>query len=176
MIHDNIWANEMIKVYRNKLANQWLDAITLDCPTWDDHPMFQIDLHATGLKYVGKPGGSLYYSTSFARTSSTRKTLRLPPENCFLNSKSGLNLAMASIHLTPPLVIAAGAVWPPLCAGLVALRFVARTVTRAPLRIDDWLVLPALVSLNHFLLLVTTISLKRCTGIGDRDLCCNSAR
>lgn len=53
---------------------------------------------------------------------------------------------MASIELTTGLVIAAGAVWPPVCAGLVTLRFVARKVQRAPLQIDDWLVLPALVS------------------------------
>ncbi|KAL8962056.1 MAG: hypothetical protein Q9193_001488 [Seirophora villosa] len=51
---------------------------------------------------------------------------------------------MASIELNTGLVIAAGAVWPPVCAGLVTLRFVARKVQRAPLQIDDWLVLPAL--------------------------------
>ncbi|KAL9131626.1 MAG: hypothetical protein Q9217_000514 [Psora testacea] len=39
----------------------------------------------------------------------------------------------------------AGAVWPPVCVAIVTLRFVARRMQRTPLRIDDWLVLPALV-------------------------------
>lgn len=53
---------------------------------------------------------------------------------------------MASIRLTPPLVIAAGAIWPPVCVAVVTLRFVARRMQNAPLKADDWLVLPALVS------------------------------
>ena len=53
---------------------------------------------------------------------------------------------MAPIHITPPLLIAAGAIWPPVCATVVALRFIARRVQNVQLGIDDWLVLPALVS------------------------------
>ena len=53
---------------------------------------------------------------------------------------------MAPIHITPPLLIAAGAIWPPVCATVVALRFIARRVQSVQLGIDDWLVLPALVS------------------------------
>lgn len=53
---------------------------------------------------------------------------------------------MAAIHIKPPLVIAAGAIWPPVCTTIVLLRFIARRAQKAQLGIDDWLVLPALVS------------------------------
>lgn len=46
---------------------------------------------------------------------------------------------------SPALVIAAGAVWPPLCAVAVALRFYTRRVQGASLMIDDWLTIPALI-------------------------------
>lgn len=53
---------------------------------------------------------------------------------------------MAPIHIKPPLLIAAGTIWPPVCATIVVMRFIARRGQRAQLGIDDWLVLPALVS------------------------------
>ena len=52
---------------------------------------------------------------------------------------------MASIHVRAPLVLAAGAVLPPVCTGLVALRFYARRIQNANYGIDDWLTLPVLV-------------------------------
>ena len=61
---------------------------------------------------------------------------------------------MAPIHITPPLLIAAGAIWPPVCATVVALRFLARRVQSVQIGIDDWLILPALVS-NTFHILGT---------------------
>ena len=54
---------------------------------------------------------------------------------------------MSFVHLSPPWLIAAGAVWPFLCSVAVAMRFVARRVKRSPIKADDCLVLPALVSL-----------------------------
>ena len=52
---------------------------------------------------------------------------------------------MASIHISPPVMIAAGVIWPPVCAAVVALRFTTRKAQRLNLGVDDWLVLPALV-------------------------------
>ena len=53
---------------------------------------------------------------------------------------------MADIHIHAPLCIAAGAIFPPVCATLVALRFYARRAQGVGFGYDDWLVLPALVS------------------------------
>ena len=52
---------------------------------------------------------------------------------------------MASERLTAPLVITAGAIWPPVCATVVALRFYTRKTQTARLGFDDWLTIPALV-------------------------------
>ena len=52
---------------------------------------------------------------------------------------------MASERLTAPLVITAGAIWPPVCATVVALRFYTRRAQTAQLGPDDWLTIPALV-------------------------------
>lgn len=51
----------------------------------------------------------------------------------------------AVVAPSPSNVIAAGAVWPPLCAFIVALRFYTRRVQGARLLLDDWLTIPALV-------------------------------
>ena len=58
---------------------------------------------------------------------------------------SGQIREMASEQLTAPLVITAGAIWPPVCATVVALRFYTRRVQTAQLGSDDWLTIPALV-------------------------------
>lgn len=52
---------------------------------------------------------------------------------------------MAQIHIRAPLCIAAGAVLPPVCCGLVAMRFYARRQQNHRYQADDWLTLPALV-------------------------------
>ncbi len=52
---------------------------------------------------------------------------------------------MASERLTAPLVITAAAIWPPVCATIVALRFYTRKKQAAELGPDDWLTVPALV-------------------------------
>ncbi|KAF2237741.1 hypothetical protein EV356DRAFT_529673 [Viridothelium virens] len=52
---------------------------------------------------------------------------------------------MADIRVNPPLIIAAGAVWPVVCAGVVSLRFLTRKMQGAKLNVDDWLTLPALL-------------------------------
>ena len=52
---------------------------------------------------------------------------------------------MASERLTAPLVITAGAIWPPVCVTVVALRFYTRKTQTAKLGYDDWLTIPALV-------------------------------
>ena len=44
-------------------------------------------------------------------------------------------------------MIAAGVIWPPVCAAAVALRFTTRKAQRLNLGVDDWLVLPALVQI-----------------------------
>lgn len=51
----------------------------------------------------------------------------------------------AVVAPSPGATIAAGAVWPPLCAAAVALRFYARRVQGERLLLDDWLTIPALV-------------------------------
>lgn len=52
---------------------------------------------------------------------------------------------MAEIHIYAPLCIAAGALFPPICIGLVALRLVARKRGSLPIGLDDWLTVPACV-------------------------------
>lgn len=52
---------------------------------------------------------------------------------------------MASERLTAPLIITAGAIWPPVCVSVVALRFYTRKTQNAMLGSDDWLTIPALV-------------------------------
>lgn len=52
---------------------------------------------------------------------------------------------MASERLTAPLVITAGAIWPPVCVTVLALRFYTRKTQTAKLGFDDWLTIPALV-------------------------------
>lgn len=54
---------------------------------------------------------------------------------------------MASERLTAPLVISAGAILPPVCAAVVALRFYTRKTQTATLGSDDWLTIPALILL-----------------------------
>jgi len=54
---------------------------------------------------------------------------------------------MATIHIYAPLCIAAGAIFPPVCATLVALRFHSRKMQKAPLGWDDWLTIPPLLLL-----------------------------
>jgi hypothetical protein len=46
----------------------------------------------------------------------------------------------------PAYVLTAGALFPPLCIIAVALRFYTRRVQKLELRLDDWLLLPSLVS------------------------------
>ena len=53
---------------------------------------------------------------------------------------------MAHSKYTPPLVIAVASVFPLLCTIIVGLRFYTRRLQGARTKIDDWLVLPALVS------------------------------
>lgn len=55
---------------------------------------------------------------------------------------------MASIVIHAPLCIAVGVALPPVCAGLVALRFYARKQQGSRFGIDDWLTVPALVRLS----------------------------
>ena len=52
---------------------------------------------------------------------------------------------MADVHIHAPLCIAAGAILPPVCAGLVCLRFYARQQQGKRFGADDWLTVPALV-------------------------------
>ena len=52
---------------------------------------------------------------------------------------------MADVHIHAPLCIAAGAILPPICAGLVCLRFYARQQQGKRFGADDWLTVPALV-------------------------------
>lgn len=52
---------------------------------------------------------------------------------------------MASERLTAPLVISAAAIWPPVCAAVVAFRFYTRKTQTARLGADDWLTIPAFV-------------------------------
>ncbi|CAD6578657.1 MAG: hypothetical protein ASARMPREDX12_008926 [Alectoria sarmentosa] len=54
---------------------------------------------------------------------------------------------MASERLTAPLVITAAAIWPPVCATVVVLRFYTRKTQTARLGSDDWLTIPALILL-----------------------------
>lgn len=54
-------------------------------------------------------------------------------------------MIMAGERLTAPLVITAAAIWPPVCATIVALRFYNRKTQAAELGPDDWLTVPALV-------------------------------
>lgn len=56
---------------------------------------------------------------------------------------------MADIQIHAPLCLAAGAVFPPVCAGLVALRFYARRQQGNRYELDDWLTIPALVRFRH---------------------------
>ena len=51
----------------------------------------------------------------------------------------------AVVAPSPSNVIAAGAVWPALCAVVVILRFYTRRYQHARLLADDWLTIPALV-------------------------------
>ena len=55
---------------------------------------------------------------------------------------------MANARLTAPLVIAAGAIWPPVCTTAVCLRFYTRHVQNNRLLADDWLLIPALVCIE----------------------------
>ena len=55
---------------------------------------------------------------------------------------------MANVHIYAPLCIAAGAIFPPVCTGLVMLRFYARRQQGNPFKADDWLTIPALVTLT----------------------------
>ena len=54
---------------------------------------------------------------------------------------------------SPTLILVAGALWPPVCAIVVALRFYTRKVQSTKILIDDWLTLPALVRLSFLILL-----------------------
>lgn len=57
-------------------------------------------------------------------------------------------MSAAVVAPSPSNVIAAGAVWMPLCAFIVALRFYTRRVQGARLLLDDWLTIPALVGFS----------------------------
>ena len=70
---------------------------------------------------------------------------------------------MSSIIVTPPIVIAAGAIFPPLCASLVALRFYSRKVANLSYGLDDWLTIPALV-------LLTGISAAISRGVAEHSV------
>lgn len=50
---------------------------------------------------------------------------------------------------SPAGVIAAGAIFPPLCTALLAARFVCRKRTKARLLTDDWLLVPAVVCFSE---------------------------
>ena len=50
---------------------------------------------------------------------------------------------------SPSNVIAAGVVWPLLCAIVVALRFYTRRAQGARLLLDDWMTIPALVRMTR---------------------------
>ena len=52
---------------------------------------------------------------------------------------------MADERLTAPLVISVGAIWHPVCATVVALRFHTRQSQNNRMLADDWLTIPALV-------------------------------
>lgn len=62
-------------------------------------------------------------------------------------------MSNAVIPPTPANVIAVGAIWPPVCAIAVALRFYTRHLQEARLSLDDWLTVPALVSILPFLMM-----------------------
>jgi len=47
----------------------------------------------------------------------------------------------------PSYVLAAGAIFLTLCPIVVGLRFYTRAIQKAKIGIDDWLILPALVSI-----------------------------
>ena len=53
---------------------------------------------------------------------------------------------MAELHISPGLVITASTLFIPACSFVVGLRFYARRNQQAPYGIDDWLMIPALVS------------------------------
>ena len=83
---------------------------------------------------------------------------------------------MASISLTPLLVIAAGALWPPVCTIVVAMRFLARRTQGVQLDVDDWLVLPALVSIAVRSAAVQFSLIRGFSGSGHWDCCRHSRR
>lgn len=51
----------------------------------------------------------------------------------------------------PSYVLAAGAIFLILCPIVVGLRFYTRAIQKAKIGIDDWLILPALVSIPSHL-------------------------
>ena len=60
-------------------------------------------------------------------------------------------MVIATVHIHPPLLYAAGIVWPPICIAVVGARFAIRRAQRAAFGIDDWLIVPALVWLGSLL-------------------------
>ena len=52
-------------------------------------------------------------------------------------------------YIGPPLVISASAILPSLCILAVGLRFYTRRKQHEDLRLDDWLTIPALVTMRY---------------------------
>ncbi|MCJ1373636.1 hypothetical protein MMC20_004864 [Loxospora ochrophaea] len=55
---------------------------------------------------------------------------------------------MADVRISHSLVIAASAIWPPICLTTVGLRFYTRRVNSVTLGLDDWLTIPAVILLT----------------------------
>ena len=85
---------------------------------------------------------------------------------------------MASERLTAPLLITAGAIWPPVCAAVVALRFYTRRAQNIRLGPDDWLTIPALVCHHAASWAKGRTRLMRCGSIDfvDRNVCLGTSR
>ncbi|MCJ1476422.1 hypothetical protein MMC13_005088 [Lambiella insularis] len=66
---------------------------------------------------------------------------------------------MSIIPINPDEIIALGAIWPPVCAVVMGLRFYVRRTQHATLEIDDWLILPAFI-------LVTGMAVSLLVGVG----------
>ena len=56
---------------------------------------------------------------------------------------------MSVNYIGPPLVISASAILPSLCILAVGLRFYTRRKQHEDLRLDDWLTMPALVTMRY---------------------------
>lgn len=52
-------------------------------------------------------------------------------------------------YISPPFMLSASAVLPSLCILVVGLRFYTRRIQRLDLRLDDWLAMAALVTMQY---------------------------